>query len=359
MHQLDVLLIDFVTKKVSGKRSDRNSTIFFSNLPLSEKHGEPKTLVEIGNNNGLTRESVRQIVSRISMKIKNSKEIVDLFDIFIDKLNSLCPVSIEYANKYFMDLGLIQSPCIVSLVKIYQKAMLCNNIKVVPSLSAIENKASEEMVQCIQSYTIKKVVHNGAVGMIELMDRFSDIVPDKSVMRSLLLNMENIKDLDGDYYYFGESGRNRLIHRLTSIFNVFKSVNIDDLRGAIERSWKSDINKEISQAHASSRTNADFKTFTQIIPTEVIISILQDVGIATINESVAVSSVHSQEDLKTIDKSILDFIEENNGHAREKEIENYILSIDDSKRFACMQFISNSPLLINESRGLYKLLGKR
>lgn len=358
MHQLDVLLINFVTKKIKGKHAERNSAIFLSNLPLRDEHGTEKTLVEIGHEHNLTRESVRQIVSRTCNKIKSEKDILTLFDSFMNELDALCPVSVEYANEYFMSKGLIKYPSVVSLTKIYQKLMSCNNVRHVHALGVLENRKSEGMVQCIHSYVIKKVVHNGAVGMHELIDRFGDVTENEDTMRSLLMIMDNVIELPLQHFYLGDKGRNRLIHRLNTIYNVFSCVDVKKLEPAIERCWKADINKEIAHAESMSRLNVSFKPFTQVVPLPVILAILEMCSIAKVEGDMSYSLVKSHVELKWVDRTILDFIKSSGGEEREKNIENYVLSLDSKKRFACMQFISNSPLIIAKRRGHYHLLGE-
>lgn len=357
MHQLDVLLIDFVTKKMKGKHATRNAEFFFSHLPVSEEHGEDKTLVEIGSTYNLTRESVRQIIMRICNKLKGEKDIMLRLESLMSELDTLCPVSVDYANNYFIEKGIIKSPCITALVKIYQKVILCSNIRYLPTNNVFENKKNEGMVQCIYSYVIKKVVKNGAVGMHELIERFGDIAKDDSTMASLLLSMDGIKKLPSDYYYFGHKGRNRLIHRLTSLFNTYTSVDMKNIEPAIERCWKADVNKEVHHAEATSRLNTGFKFFTQVVPASVIRFILEECGIARVEGDVAFSLIKSQEDLRWIEREILLFIKDKGGEEREKNIENHIISLDPKKRFSCMQFISASPLLINPRRGYYRLTG--
>lgn len=360
MHQIDVLLIDFVKNTLKGKNAERNLNIFFSNMPLSDEHGVELNQKEVGLKFGLTRESIRQTVARVLSKIKSNKNLMQEFDSFCKNVNDICPTSISYANKMLMDKGIIQFPCVEILIKMHKKITGSASINIVSSFNGLENKESDGMLSLIGSYFVKKVVHNGAVSVDEMMERFGNVVSSRDSMVWVMEDIKNSSALPGGYYYLGEQGRNRLIHRLKLILNSYKSVNIDMIHASICRSWRADINKEIADAQQYGKYNeSTFSPFTQVVPVAVISSIINELSLGRFEGNLVVSGMFQQEKEKWIDKAILDFMSKNDGQAREKQIEKFILGKESKKRFSFMQFICNSPLIKWDERGLYSLIGER
>lgn len=338
----------------SGSKKERNALIVKRYLGLDGMGGCSMELA--GAPDGLTRESVRQILAKYKQALVAHKASFEGLKRAISILEKISPLSADTAEQTLRDENLI--PDDFKIEGVIDTAIYIGLKKNGSDVSIVKEKSCWSKNVCrfvvttkfevlpkeIFSKIIKETSHNGASSVVHISN---DINASKEIrekfVRDLVSSIPEAQWLDGDknWFYFSTSGRNRLVPRLAKIFKVYKEAPFTSVKEALRRS----INKQ------------NLEIFRRL-PDQVLESMFIAEGFTVENGIVSTEKqVVDGKKILEFEQLIVDVISKEPGHTiNELKLENAVVK-NLKDKYAFSMSLNYSPLVIRLKRGQYSLTG--
>ena len=370
----------------TGDNSKRNREIFIQYFAL--EGGERLSMRDVGLPHGLTREAVRQAVDRMIVEIQALGLVPAPVKQAVAHVTSAGPGSADRIAEELRAKGLLEA---TGTVRTVLDAAKIFNLDV-KDLQANKYKASEfictrdqaKMLKPIVSQAIKEASHNGATLASQLVDAAcAELQIEQAIKRKQGKPFEDMRDsiesvsrlqkkaktqlakdlldledetiwLVGDWAYFGDRGRNRLLTRLFGVFSIMERVAIKDLREGLDRYW-SKCRRERSRELLEHGPNSE------VPPEEVITAIIKNTEGFDIDRHGIIScnlKLNPVDLLKPFEIKVVAWMESRPSPGiREKEMECALVE-DKKGKYSFSMVLNHSPLLKRMTRGTYSLIGK-
>lgn len=314
-------------------------------------NGGGKTSMElVGQPYGLTRESVRQIMGRVTLEVARPVKS-ELLERCFTIISKQAPISASRLEALLAEEGIIEKGFmiegVINAIDLFthhkDKYILVKENEHRFVVPAKLEKAAKDVL----SKATKEISHNGATSVSVV----AKALPNKltaSVKSSFVVDVVSTVtemmwiDRESQWFYFGDKGRNRLLQRLERIFTLIETAKPENIYLAMDRAW-----------------NKNRKAISQVPPAEIIAKIAEVHPAYALNESGDVVSVEPK------DKSILTEYEAKLAIAligsedytlREKVLEDTLVE-NAKEKYAFSQALNYSPLMVKIQRGVYSLVG--
>jgi len=337
---IDTILKEHISKISMGKNTERNIDITERYYAFNGNENSGMSMQEAGKDYDLTRESVRQITSRVIQYLRDTFEIPEELKEAISVIKRNLPSTGDNLKNILVKEGLlspgVKIECVLNIIGIMEiKAPFKEVVKLYNDKLLLSNE-KQDVSQLIESSAISKISHNGAASIEELslLVPFGNKEFKKNFVVSIFRAMTESKFTDDlEWVFFLGRGRNRLINRINSIFSVIKETNIGYINHGIKRNWKKNEKEDK----------------TQVLDNYVILSIIKEMGCFDITEDGVIRSkkrVKLEEPLKHFESSIFNLIKKSKeGFCKEKELEDALLK-SPTEKWAFSVALNYSPLFM-------------
>lgn len=342
-------IIESVRMYNSGINARRNQDIAILYFGFDGRGG--LSMENVGRKFGLTRESIRQITTKVAEFISRDDELKNLLRETKSSIEGLAPGSANSVEKsisiYTKNNKLYRLEGIINALRLCFKKEF--------NLIIIKEKRERFMVcsnneglpRRALSYLVKDVSKNGAASINKVRARIEEELA-VSVSESFVKDVCSIRkesafigDVSGQWVYFGKVGRNRLVNRINKLFSHVNNVAADDLLQGIERSW-----------------NKNTKYDAELLPKAVLISLVKDmagfkVSYCDIKKDYIINGEVSESEKVKLDGFEMRIFEEiaksDIGSCREKYLEDKLVkNVKDKYSFSMM--LNYSPIIIRKER---------
>jgi hypothetical protein len=354
MKTVEQAIDGIIRETETGKLSSRNHEIYLRYYGFDGRGG--CSMEEAGSPYGLTRESVRQILNRTKKSLGDNTQVISSLEAASSFIRENLPAAAEVIEKSLRDAKLIgrdvgveqvllasqmfgKTSCPGKIVKLHEGRFVVSM-----------NGDQESLPKKILHKATQETSHNGAVHLDMLLEEAAEIRASHRLefVRAVVASIPEsswIKAKDGEWAYFGNRGRNRLLRRLYKMFSYFKEISSENLREAIERSWAKDR-----------------KEYSAVLPDDVLMAICDlEAGVSVDLRKGLIHVTGEQvetEPLREFELNVADFIKSQDAfEAREKEIEDHIVGSNEKAKFSFSMALNHSPLIVRKSRGCYQLAG--
>ncbi|WP_137297079.1 hypothetical protein [Psychromonas sp. SP041] len=343
----------------TGNNSKRNNEIAKRYFGFDGKGGSSMQVA--GEPYSLTRESVRQITNKVAQKLRDTFVVPKELYLAASIVDSKTPASSSLLETVLVDEGIISENYMLEGILSIIDIMDMKDLKIKSGIAIKHNgcrfivgKENINLAQEIESIAITLISHNGATSIEEIGKEIKglskkiklDFVKDvaNSISETLWL------DVESDWFYFSERGRNRFFRRLEQIFSVYSKVNVSDLQKAIKRSWKKNFDENK----------------TRLLSKKVMLDLVSSSPDYEVSGNVIACNkdFSAEKHVKHFDLIIFNEIKATENHEiREKILEDAVVS-DVNDKWSFSVALNYSPLIIQpekdgkKKRGCYKLLGE-
>lgn len=398
---LEKSILEILPVIETGGNTARNRDIFVRYHVL--EGGDWESMRDVGQNFGITRESVRQALDRVVTEIRSLGRTPAVISQAMDFVAMSAPGSAARITDELIAAGLLDGRSTVRTVLAAADIfnLDCLGLRVVKfgTSDFVCTAEQAKALKPILSRAIKEISHNGAADMDEIVirtcaemmgeerrreaDRAKKRAGGSDAHALMESSVRSVKEkakakafkpiavacsampvsaqnrlakdvlgtrpetvwLAGRWAFFGdEKGRNRLLNRLQDVFSVMAEVDVLDFIEGVKRYWKKNT-----------------KIYSSVPPKDVVIEIIRSMdGYAVDGRGIirCTLDLEPAEELKPFELKMLDvFRRTPSSVIQEKTLENEIVQSDTDK-YSFSMVLNHSPLLVRVGRGAYALVGK-
>lgn len=331
-----------VASSKTGYYSERNQLIAISYYGFGGNGGCP--MEEVGKNNNLTRESVRQITARVSREISLDNglaaEIKKVESFISEKLPSSAEAmeSLLVLNGYLPEGYAIEG--LFNAIQIFSRGETSLKLIKEKGLRFLVRDDQRSLPRHTLSLVVKAVSKNGAAEISEIASRLTDVplAERDSLIRSVIRIRPEAQYLceGGAWVYFSNIGRNRLLKRMKKIFSFVESASLDDIMQGVERSW-----------------NKNTKNDAVLLPRRVFVCLFENHPSYSIDSNGVVTCLENfrgADELKDFELAIAQCIKDSaDGFCREKQLEDALVK-NATDKYSFSMMLNYSPLIVRELR---------
>lgn len=310
------------------------------------------TMEAIGADYKLTRERVRQIIKKCCDHADSPSPRIDAILQAHDIVSKMLPASATEIESRLQKEGLINAEFkaegVISAINIFAKKDLESRFLRLNEGRFVIPVELHELPGLIQSHAIKEVSHNGASSVTRILEHVCKGLP--GIRHQFVADVVNsIPDnnwlCDGrEWFFFGGTGRNRLLSRFRKIFSIATNVEINTLHDAIKRCWRKSV-----------------KDITYVLPTNIMLEVARKTERLLVNNDgiISVSRPYDpSEELNSMEIDVFNYIKNSpTEFRREKEMEDELVK-NDGDKFAFSMAINYSPIISRIEWGKYGLIGQ-
>lgn len=222
---------------------------------LSLRYGwadqKPKTLEEVGELYGVTRERIRQIEAKFEKKLPVKKIHINSLDKCLDLLTQSAILTVEEASKLILEKHLSSKPVSIEGIVKHAAVLFAKNndldIVTVHGCKFVVKKTGINLIELIHHEANAEVSKYGCGNVDELIEEILSNSPNiysKEILTrdfaiKVLRGFGDVIFLDKNCNWFWyETKRNRLINVLKKIFTVTKQLDVAQIREGLQRSYR-------------------------------------------------------------------------------------------------------------------------
>jgi hypothetical protein len=302
------------------------------------------SLQTVGNEIGVTRERIRQIVTVISERLNTGGLVLPMLDRTIAFVVDRMPAVAEEieAELRFQRLtsGLFRLEGVINAAELLGRRLPFSITEVkgerlvhardIPSIDRIV-RVARRLISRWGMATISNVV--AEVGKVE------SGVCDRNLVVSALACQGDFHWLEqsADWFWLSDNPNNRVLNRIRKILSVANPINISKLRAGIAR---------------------DYRMNGVLLPKRVLLEFCwQAPGLRVNDEAVnAEPAVNSDDVLSQVEKDIVHILSEHGGTMATSEFKSVCLGMGVNRRTFYQNLVS-SPIISRYAGGLYGLIG--
>ena len=222
---------------------------------LSLRYGwadqKPKTLEEVGELYGVTRERIRQIEAKFEKKLPVKKNHISSLEKCLDLLTQSAILTVEEASKLILEKHLSSNPVSIEGIVKHAAVLFAKNndldIVTVHGCKFVVKKTGINLIELIHYEANAEVSKYGCGNVDELIEEILSNSPNiysKEILTrdfaiKVLRGFGDVIFLDKNCNWFWyETKRNRLINVLKKIFTVTKQLDVTQIREGLQRSYR-------------------------------------------------------------------------------------------------------------------------
>lgn len=333
----NMLVEQEIASLVRNFADERNTLVFL------QRHGflggEEMTLEEIGHGQGVTRQRIEQICSKIEKKFRTG-DFLPILDRCLKAICELGAVSTGAGQQVLKAAGLthvdFSGAALLSYARLVDRAPEFALHKVSRSRVLGSTMDSTKLRRAL-SFAKKQIKRAGAVRMQGIVDVFEGDPPE-ALVRDVIMSQRGFAWLDSskEWFWFAENRSNRLLNRLEKVLAVTARIRLSDLKAALRRDYRMQasalplvILESVCRQGADLRIEGDFVVKTSLNPPEV---------------------------LSEVEQTMVRILRSLGGIAKREEFE-LVCSQANVLRPTFFQYIDNSPVFVKHTRGVYGLVG--
>jgi hypothetical protein len=301
------------------------------------------TLQTVGNEVGLTRERVRQIVTAASERLSTGRPVSPTLDRAIALVVDRMPAAAREveAELQFQRLtsGLFRLEGIIQAAELLGRRLPFS----------ITEVTGERLVHARDIPSVDTIVHIARRlislwGMATISNVVADVrkvepACDRNLVVSTLACLGGFHWLEqsGEWFWLSDSPNNRVLNRMRKILSVANPINISELRAGIGR---------------------DYRMRGFLPPKGVLLEFCRQASGLRVNDETvkAVPAVSSDDALSQVEKDIVHILSEHGGTMATAEFRSACLGMGVIRTtfYHCMEY---SPVISKHASGLYCLIG--
>jgi len=302
------------------------------------------SLQTVGNEIGLTRERVRQIVSEASERLGIGRPVSPTLDrtiaFVIDHMPAAAGEIEAELRSQRLTSGLFRLEGVIQAAELLGRRLPFSITEVkgerlvhardVPSVDNIV-RVARRLISLWGMATISNVVADV---------RKVEPACDRNLVVSALACLRGFRWLDqtADWFWLSDSPNNRVLNRMKKILSVANPINISELRAGIGRDYR-------------------MKGF--LPPKGVLLEFCRQAGLRVHDEAVkAVPAVNSDDVLSQVERDIHHILSKHGGTMAAPEFKSACLGagVIRTTFYHCMEY---SPIISKRAGGLYSLIGSQ
>lgn len=323
------------------ERDSRYSSIFFSRYGINGT--SEKTLQEVGDIYGITRERVRQICGRICKDLQGDF-YTPILDKVISSIDELCPTSVKDAKKALLGKGIIESEHTLEglhfLAGIFDK-----DLPFLTSELGGNTFYSRQSIAANHSKLLsiaKTEIRTWGLALIDNIfqkARSSGIDATDSILRGILVERNDFRWLDDKegWFWLKKVGKNRLFNQIEKVLQVTDSIDVANLRQAARRNYR-------------------MKGFAP--PRAILLEYCEQHDDLEVNGHIVSlrSNYRPKRVFAETEALLIDILRANGSVMKREEFENQALlrGMNRTTFYVCLD---NSPIITRFARGVYGLTG--
>lgn len=358
-------------KSISRRTLDRNELTqvekYHADI-FSARYGlygeEASILANIGKQNGVTRERIRQIMQKMSDRALDLTMETPNLARLKTEVDRLAPASIEEIDSALRSL-LGQSLSIRSAQR-FAAEILGRKVATMTKAPWAQNSSRAQMVeddQNVQSDEFMRVIRSTALRMIRSAgaaqvhavagissEELGAAVSAKQVRATcaIVQGFDWLTEKDG-WFWFGPDSDNRLLHVTKKVLAAAaRRVDIEDIYGAMGRSkrWNYRADNILSYA-----IDAPMSAILQVLSRVPWLTTVQK------NDFILTSGIDPKDVLSNVEYAILELIRSGKGVTSKFLMDRDIVPRLKVTSIAVATAASNSPIFIQPGHGLYAVRG--
>ncbi|MCP1674218.1 hypothetical protein J2T57_001320 [Natronocella acetinitrilica] len=241
---LERALADALARLDTGSRSERNNEIALNYFGLDGRGG--CSMQSAGTPHGLTRESVRQITNRVAGALRAAPgEIPGVLGRAHAVIEDLIPMAADALEAALVARGIItpgfRIEGVLRAFDVLDAPAPEAAVYSVDERRVVLSEADIPHLEFALSRARQLVPHNGACGVEALASALPGALQWEHRLRIVRaaanLRADVVWVCDGAWFFFGATGRNRLLRNLDKLFSVCEAVDIESVHQALSRAW--------------------------------------------------------------------------------------------------------------------------
>lgn len=301
-----------------------------------------RTLEEVGNKHGVTRERVRQITAGAAKRLQRSRTYTPVLDKAIREIGRMVPAMEKDVAIRLRELGICNKEFliwgIVNAADILDKEVGFRIVSVYGEEFVIA-EADDQLDEAIK--LVKKASSaSGACSIIDIEMTFeeSKLSIDSDFLGNLLTVLPNFSWLDEDtgWFWFNTGARNPLANSIRKIMSVSDSIDVSELREGIGRHYR----------------RAGFSP-----PRRVLLELCNQLGFPIEGNRVLTDGkLDWREELGDIERTMVSILKENDYVMARVDYEQLCIQ-EGINRSTFYVYLGNSPVIQKLAIGVYGLRG--
>ncbi len=234
------------SKKQSENSFSREKTIIFERFAVNTNF---LTLEEIGDKFGVTRELIRQIQKKFTIKLKKNDQFVYAISKLIDFLNFNTPINEDLLNKKLINHGFFNSyksfPCLRNIISPFKKFTFDTYFVEGDRSSKffiVSSKKEEKLLNKIIVYSKKFTLKHGFCNFENLITNIfntRNYSKFDNIKESLKTNDQFIWFDESNYLVLGGSEkRSTVINTLKKLLYINKKISYEDFIEALINNYR-------------------------------------------------------------------------------------------------------------------------
>ena len=246
--RFEVMSADFVAEDVEEHiraLADKNAVGLIIRS-LDARNGRAPTLKEVGDDLGLTRERVRQVLEKFRRSACRSPLAPSLLIKALKLVDASSPLTrfgfLELMRTHWPDEPELDPAYYLAAARLFG---IETELEVEPRGIAVTRSSQRDLVGDVHRLASKLVSRWGCTTVDEVVARFEegfDVTLSPSLVSKVLSEVDDFCWLDEDegWFWLRDNGKNRLINRIDKILAVSKRIDAAELRAGIARDPKMD-----------------------------------------------------------------------------------------------------------------------
>jgi hypothetical protein len=302
------------------------------------------SLQTVGNEIGLTRERVRQIVTVISERLNTGRPVSPALDrtiaFVIDHMPAAAGDIEAELRSQRLTLGLFRLEGVINAAELLGRR-LPFSITEVKGERLVHARGIPSVVPIVR--IARRVIARG--GMATISDVVADVrkvepsACDRNLVISALACLEGFHWLEqsAGWFWLSDNPNNRVLNRIRKILSIANPINISELRAGVARDYRM---KGVS------------------LPKRVLLEFCRQApGLRVNDEAVkAQPAVSSDDVLSQVERDIIHILSDHDGTMAASEFKSVCLGMGVNRRTFYQNLVS-SPVISRYAGGLYGLIG--
>jgi len=332
---------------ISFARTDRDKLIVakFYGWDGSGKH----TLEEIGKSYNLTRERVRQIISKFIRTFRLYKKrrvgYLPVIDSVLKCISDNLPNLAENIENKLVKKNLTKTPFkldgILTALDLLKRPIPFSIIKIRNTRIAVSPRYNS-IPKLILQTAKKSITHWGASTVTDIIEQIKQIT-SKSVDRNIVISILSLRrdliwlDSSKEWFWLSSVPRNRLLNQIEKILSVCNKIEISELRSGVRRHYR-------------------MEGFSP--PRDILLNFCQKLSICKVDGNIIIpdSTLNWEKILPDAERIIFSVLKEHGPIMSRTNFKEKCLSYGISEDSFNVR-VSYSPIIVKYAMGVYGLRG--